>query len=354
MHPIFANGKQLGLYIFAYLPIGAVLVIGFGHADDWGTATAFFLPLTVLYGFLGMTAYYVCRAFPINQQHRIWRALPAHAMAAVTAGAFSVGIAWAWAMMLETLNLSIHPKMYLEQPWTLFAVGVLLFGLSIAFHYALIASLDAQRSESQMLESKLLVRDAELKALRAQLNPHFLFNSLNSVSALTTSDPAGARHMCLLLADFLRDTLRLGSAQRISLREEFTVLQRYLAIEQVRLGSRLSVQCDGSEAALEESIPALLLQPLVENAVVHGIAHRLEGGTVSIRAECRDSTLLIRVANPADSDRPRSLGNGLGLNLVRQRLQAHYGGSYVLNAAEAEGMYEVTIHVPIAIGGAQA
>jgi signal transduction histidine kinase len=354
MHPIFTNGKQLALYILGYLPIGAVLVIGFGHADAWGTATAFFLPLTILYGFLGMTAYYVCRAFPLGQHQRIWRALPALATAAVTAGGFSVGIAWVWSAILETLNLNVHPKMYLDQPWTLFAVGVLLFGLAIAFHYALIASLDAQRSESQMLESSLLVREAELKALRAQLNPHFLFNSLNSVSALTTSDPASARHMCLLLADFLRDTLKLGSDHRISVREEFTVLQRYLAIEQVRLGSRLSVQCDGSDRALQEKIPALLLQPLVENAVVHGITHRLEGGTVSIHAECRDSVLMISITNPTDADRPRSQGSGLGLNLVRQRLQAHYGAAYLFEAVEAEGTYRASIHVPLAKAEAAA
>jgi hypothetical protein len=348
MHPIFTNGRQLALYIFGYLPIGAVLVIGFGHAEAWGAATAFFLPLTLFYGVLGMTAYYVCRAFPISQQHRIWRALPAISMAALTAGGFSVGIAWVWSAMLESLNLGIHPGMYLEQPWTLFAVGVLLFGLAIAFHYALIASVEAQRSESQILESSLLVREAELKALRAQLNPHFLFNSLNSVSALTTSDPASARNMCLLLADFLRDTLRLGSAQRISVEEEFRVLQRYLAIEQVRLGSRLSVQCAGSDQAMQERIPALLLQPLVENAVVHGIAHRLEGGTVSIHAECRDSMLVITIENPADADRPRSQGAGFGQNLVRQRLQAQYGAAYQFEAAETEGIYRVIIHVPLA------
>lgn len=131
------------------------------------------------------------------------------------------------------------------------------------------------------------------------------------------------------------------------------VLQRYLAIEQVRLGSRLSVQCDGSDQAMQEMIPALLLQPLVENAVVHGIAHRLEGGAVSIHAECRDSVLMISIANPTDADRPRSQGSG-GLNLVRQRLQAHYGASYLFQAIEAEGTYRVNIHVPLAIAEAAA
>jgi two-component system, LytTR family, sensor histidine kinase AlgZ len=349
MHPILTNGKQLALYILGYLPIGAVLVIGFGHAGEWGSATAFFLPLSALYGFLGMTAYYICRAFPINRQNRIWRALPAHLMATATAGGFSVGIAWGWSAVLESLNLQVHTRPYLEQPWLLFAVGALLFDLAIAFHYALIASLDVQRSERKILESSLLVREAELKAIRAQLNPHFLFNSLNSVSALTASDPAAARHMCLLLADFLRDTLRLGAEQQISVQEEFTVLKRYLAIEQVRLGSRLRVICQGSESALIERIPALLLQPLVENAVVHGITHRLEGGEVSITAECRNEALWLRIENPADLDRPRSHGSGLGLNLVRQRLQAQYGAAYQFEAVEADGIYAVNIHVPLSV-----
>jgi two-component system sensor histidine kinase AlgZ len=131
-------------------------------------------------------------------------------------------------------------------------------------------------------------------------------------------------------------------------------LQRYLAIEQVRLGPRLSVQCDGSDQAMQEKIPALLLQPLVENAVVHGIAHRLEGGTVSIHAECRDSVLMISIANPIDADRPRSQGTGLGLNLVRQRLQAHYGAAYLFEAGEGAGAYCVNIHVPLATGDVAA
>src|SRR5260370_30006774 len=100
MHPFFPNGKQLALYILGYLPIGAVLVIGFGHAGAWGTAAAFFLPLTVLYGFLGMTAYYVCRAFPVNQQFLIWRALPAQAISAFTACGFSLCILWACLSVL--------------------------------------------------------------------------------------------------------------------------------------------------------------------------------------------------------------------------------------------------------------
>src|SRR5262249_6697672 len=152
-----------------------------------------------------------------------------------------------------------------------------------------------------------------------QLNPHFLFNSLNSVSSLTATDPKAARQMCLLIADFLRDTLRLGSAQRLTVQDEFAVLKRYLDIEQVRLGDRLAVSFDCDAESSRQEIPAMLLQPLVENAVIHGISHLLEGGAVCMQASCVNAVLNLRVTNPADPARPRSQRAGLGLMLVHQR-----------------------------------
>jgi len=347
MHPIFTNGKQLALYILGYLPIGAVLVIGFGHADAWGTAAAFFMPLTVLYGVLGMTAYYVCRAFPITQQYRIWRALPAQAMAAITAGGFSVGIAWVWSAMLESLNLDVHPKMYLDQPWTLFAVGVLLFGLAIAFHYALIASLEAQRSENQILESSLLVREAELKALRAQLNPHFLFNSLNSISALTSIDPSRARDMCVLLGDFLRMTLGLGEKTLVRFSEELELLEKYLAIEKVRFGDRLKMQENVHEDSKTCMLPPLLLQPLVENAVKHGIAGLSEGGQVRLSAERQNGRLAILVENSWDPEAPPRRSGGMGLKNVQQRLEARYGKEASLRVNTEGELFQVSLSLPV-------
>jgi two-component system sensor histidine kinase AlgZ len=346
MHPILANARQLGMYLLAYLPIGIVLVIGLGHRDAWGTAAAFFLPLTMLYAFIGLSAYYLCLAFPISSDQPVWRAVPAHMSAAACVGALCVGAAWLWAAVLESLNIGLQPQVFIEQPWLLFVVGAVLFWLAIALHYVLIASSASQRSEQRALESGLLAREAELKALRAQIDPHFLFNSLNSISALTGSDPPSARKMCLLLADFLRDTLRLGATQRISLREELSIVQRYLAIEQVRLGARLKVDCAASEPAGGGYLPALLLQPLVENAVLHGIAHLIDGGTVTIGAERQGAALLIRVSNPSDPARPRRPRAGLGLLLVRQRLQSEYGAAGQLHTREEQGEFVAEVSLP--------
>jgi two-component system sensor histidine kinase AlgZ len=346
MHPILSDAKQLGLYLLGCLPIGIVLVIGLGREGAWVTAAVFFLPLMLIYAFIGLSAFYLCRAFPISREEQTWRAVPAHVSAAATVGGLCVALAWGWARLLESLNIGLQPQLYLAQPWLLFAVGALLFWLATAFHYVLIASSASQQAERRSLEAGLLAREAELKALRAQLDPHFLFNSLNSISSLTARDPSAARRMCLLLADFLRDTLRLGAAQRISLQEELHIVERYLSIEQVRLGARLNVMKETSQQALSAKVPALILQPLAENAVLHGIAHLLEGGTVTIRAEREQSLLVVWVINPCDPDRARHQRAGFGLSLVRQRLQSQFGLAGQLEISEGRGEFTAKISLP--------
>ena len=346
MHPILADAKQLGLYLLGCLPIGIVLIIGLGRQGAWVTAAVFFLPLMLVYAFIGLSAFYLCRAFPISREERTWRAVPAHVSAAATVGGLCVALAFGWAWLLESLNIGLQPEVYLAQPWLLFVVGALLFWLATAFHYVLIASSASQDAERRSLEAGLLAREAELKALRAQLDPHFLFNSLNSISSLTGRDPSAARKMCLQLADFLRDTLRLGAAQRISLQEELNIVERYLSIEQVRLGARLNVCKETSPHALSAKVPALILQPLAENAVLHGIAHLLEGGTVTIRAQREHSMLVVCVSNPCDPDRPRNKRAGLGLSLVRQRLQSQFGLAGQLETGEERGEFTAKLSLP--------
>jgi LytS/YehU family sensor histidine kinase len=194
---------------------------------------------------------------------------------------------------------------------------------------------------------QVLAREAELKALRAQIDPHFLYNSLNSISALTGSDPAAARHMCLLLADFLRTTLRVSTQERITLAEELALADRFLSIEQVRFGPRLQVERHLDDEASECRIPPLVLQPLLENAVAHGIASLIEGGTIRLDVNRRDGRLLIAVENPRDPEAmPRKRGGGVGLENVRRRLSIVFGGAARLDAAAAADSFRVAMDLP--------
>jgi LytS/YehU family sensor histidine kinase len=272
----------------------------------------------------------------------------AQILAAVFASSVWVAAAGAWARTLDVAGLdAAGAALYQNQRALLFVIGAILFWLVAIFFYLLMAFDASKNAERANVELSLLAREAELKALRAQIDPHFIFNSLHSISALTATDPAAARRMCLLLADFLRETLRLGGNEQIPLAQELALADRFLAIEQVRLGSRLNVARDTDASAAVCLVPPLLLQPLVENAVNHGVAQLVEGGTIRMAAARSGSTLTITLENPCDPERPRTRGVGLGLELLRKRLTNQYGTSDAVFAQEQEGQFKVEVRIPI-------
>jgi LytS/YehU family sensor histidine kinase len=185
-----------------------------------------------------------------------------------------------------------------------------------------------------------------LKALKAQVNPHFLFNSLNSISALTSVDPAKAREMCILLAEFLRMTLGLGEKASVPLSEELSLLHRYLAIEKVRFGARLQMEEDIPEETKSVQLPPLLLQPLVENAVTHGIANLPDGGRVRLSGQSRDARISLAIENTFDPDSTPMRKSGLGLKNVRDRLEARYGKEASMRVSAENGNFRVELSFP--------
>src|SRR2546428_4474203 len=206
----------------------------------WQAAVVAF-PMCLLYAFICQASWYLCSAVPLRESDTA-RLVTTHITAAVVSAGAWVALGWAWAWLLDfTFNVTGIAMRYGAQVPTLFVSGVLLFLLAVAFNYILITLEASRRAESKALELQVLAREAELKVLRAQIDPHFLFNSLNSINALVMIDPAAARRMCVLLADFLRGSLKLGSEERIRLADEITLAECYLDIERVRLGSRLQI-----------------------------------------------------------------------------------------------------------------
>jgi LytS/YehU family sensor histidine kinase len=218
--------------------------------------------------------------------------------------------------------------------------------LAVAVHYVMAAAEASRLAETQALQARVWSKEAELKALRAQLHPHFLFNSLNSISALTTVDPERARQMCLLLSDLLRRSLSLGSKEMVALSEEVALVQRFLEVEKVRFGARLQTEVCLDPGVDEWLLPPLLLQPLVENAVTHGIANLVDGGVVRIEARPRGAWLEIAVENPCDPERSRRAGAGVGLDNVRRRLETLYGREARVTVKEADGRFRVELSLP--------
>jgi LytS/YehU family sensor histidine kinase len=225
-------------------------------------------------------------------------------------------------------------------------MGMLIYLVSVGLHYAFLAVEASAQAERREAEARAMAREAELQALRIQLNPHFLFNSLHSISALATADGVRAREMCIKLADFLRSSLRLGDRESISLGEELALARAYLEVEQVRFGNRLRVEEQVDSDCLDCAIPVLLLQPLVENAVKHGIASLVEGGVIRWEARRVDGTVSIRVENGYDPEAAAPLKTGRGQVHVRKRLEARYGPRASFATGVKDERYWVDLRLP--------
>jgi two-component system sensor histidine kinase AlgZ len=348
MHPILEDRRRLALYLLAWLIIGMLLAVGLRGEAAWVTSAAFLLPLCFVYAFIGLSTWYLCRAFPLGGLTSRAVLIVVQLTAAAVASAIWTTLGYLWAGALDGLvdGTGAQP-FYAQHSSLLFVVGALLYWLAAASHYLLVAFQASREAETRAFEQTLLAREAELRALRAQIDPHFIFNSLHSISALTTTDAAAARKMCLLLADFLRDTLRLGTSSRISFADEWSLAERFLAIEQVRLGSRLRIARESDPNAAACPVPPLLLQPLVENAVIHGVAQLIDGGTIRMTSRRDESTLTVTVENPCDPERLRTRGVGLGLELLRKRLMTEFGVQDAVRAEERSGQFRVEVRIPV-------
>ncbi len=188
---------------------------------------------------------------------------------------------------------------------------------------------------------------SRIDALQARIRPHFLFNSMNTIAALTRTDPARAEEAVEDLADLFRATLR-DSDRPLTVEQELELARNYLRIEQLRMGRRLAVVWDVGEVPTAAKIPSLTLQPLLENAIYHGIEPLDAGGTVTVTGRVEAGRLVFRVANPLRSDRTaRRGGNGLALDNIRQRLRLAYGQDGVLEVTPGEEHFEVVVRFPL-------
>ncbi len=351
LHPLLSEPRRLGLYLLVWLLPTALLVAVpvLTYPPGWRSILLVVVPLAVLYAFVCLSAWYPSQANPPGT--------PLRRLIGVQLGAATAStVAWlllgrGWSTLLGRWRPGVL-EAYDRMLPLLALAGFFLYLLATAGCYLYLAREAGHQAERQALEAQVAAREAELKALRAQMDPHFLFNALNSVSALVGTDPQGARRMCEQLAGFLRGSLELDRAERIPLAKELALVHAYLQIERVRFGDRLRFVSEIDEAAATIEVPPLLLQPLVENALKHGIAHLVDGGTVTVQAKRRGGTVYLVVDNPTDPDRPPSPGVALGLENVRRRMQATYGERALVVVDQKPQRFRVELRIPL--GGDEA
>ncbi|MCE9628051.1 MAG: histidine kinase [Candidatus Eisenbacteria bacterium] len=353
MHPLLARPSRLLTVILLAALFGVPLawVLTVLTPRPWLAALAFAVPMQVVFAFIALSAWWVCRRYPMHEGITS-RAVSAQLMAALQASAVWAALGAPLAVLLVRTIPDYDLSRYdiLRDLGVVLLAGMPLYLLSATAHYLYLTIEATHAAQRRILETEVGAREAEVRALRAQLNPHFLFNSLNSINALIGSEPEGARRMCERLGDFLRRTLALSARDEVTLGEELELVERYLGIEQVRFGERLRVERAVDPDAAACRVPPLLLQPLVENAIKHGIQDLIEGGAVRIEARLDDGALRVVVENPVDVDAPARRGEGVGLDNVRRRLAAFGARDANLRSERKGDRFRVTLIMPARTG----
>jgi hypothetical protein len=285
---------------------------------------------------------------------RGWSRLSPKALLPRIAGAsLALGTVWtavAWPLVHVFMGRTEETVQINPATVTLYSVfngAVLLFGWSaLYFGYHIFESY--RRSEIERWQLQSTAKEAELQALKSQVNPHFIFNSLNSLRALIDENPAQARDAVTRLANLLRYSLKAGQLETVPLEDELRIVDDYLALEQVRHEDRLRVRVAVSPEAAAAPVPPMLVQTLVENSVKYGIARCREGGEVAIEARCTADRLLLRITNPGSLSSDGG-STGLGLRNAAQRLRLIFGERARLQVTEeSPGLVVAAVELPLA------
>jgi len=224
--------------------------------------------------------------------------------------------------------------------------GILYYSLMVTTYYLIINFRELKEKSEREARLTALLKETELSMLRSQIRPHFLFNSLNSISSLTMTDPARAQEMVIKLSEFMRYSLNLSESMMSTLEKDLYHAGLYLDIEKVRFGDKLMVEMEVEKAARECVIPAMILQPLLENAVKHGVYEASQKVAVKLVANLEGNHLVIIIGNDVDPEGKPRKGTGTGLKNVEARMVSHYGQSRLMSINKSERYFEVILKIP--------
>ena len=345
-HPVLENKVRHIVWwlVWLFLGLGQSLLFYFAYGSFLRISIADELISICIYSGISLMLWYPFRYF----NHTVTK--PAVLISnLIASGAIAVSL---WVVVTKILTTTFFPGENVYQaywdatfPYRV-GTGVFIFGLVILTYY-LFVSLN-NLAEKNIREAKLesLVKETELKMLRSQINPHFLFNSLNSVSSLTITDPEKARDMVIKLSEFMRYALSKKEEQPVSFRSELENLRLYLDIEKVRFGDRLSIDENIDENCFEIKMPVMLLQPLYENAVKHGVYESTESVKITTHAKIIDGHIKITISNNYDTAPLSKRGTGTGLLNVARRLELFYGKKASIETLKENGIYTVIVYIP--------
>ncbi|MFQ5709919.1 MAG: sensor histidine kinase [bacterium] len=311
----------------------------------WQWAALDSLVFNLIYSFLGLSFWYPCQFISLEKAS-LAKILVNHVLAAALVTLIWIGSAHAILVnvfhpgepYLQILNKSL--------PWR-FLMGVLFYFVTVSFYYLLIYYENFQEKLLRESELKALVKEAELKTLKFQLNPHFIFNSLNSIHSLTLTDPESAGRMTVKLGNFLRYTLSKNEKQFSPLAEELESAKLYLEIEKVRFADKFEFKEEVEKGCDGILVPSMILQPLFENAIKHGVYESLDKVAIKLTCEKLEDYLRISLENDFDPEAVSKSGEGIGLQNIEKRLEMLYNQIHLLKVEKQDRRFRVSLLIPL-------
>lgn len=345
-HPITGARRSVLIYSLIWLLIAAIQGLLFYYVLDFPAVVVISDTLlsTVSFALLGLLAWYPARYIPFH------RSAPFNSLLAHLAAGILVLAIWAVISIGLLSAIFAHQAEYQEfLDRTLVqrvVLGTVFYLVLVLVYYLVSSSQKLSERAEQEKQLRELVRDAELNMLKAQINPHFLFNSLNSISSLTMSNPEEARDMIIRLSDFLRYSLKHRENEYVPLKEELGRMTDYLAIEKVRFGEKLLFDFNISDNCEQFPVPTMIFQPLFENAIRHSVYESTS--PVQIRFTCtpEGEYMRVQISNDYDPGVPARRGTGVGLQNVRQRIKLAYKERGSVSWKGENGVFEVSILFP--------
>ncbi len=342
-HPLLSNSRYLILYgLFWILVSTANAMIGWNYYDmpiEQALINSFVQYL--FFAVLALNIWYVVKYNTVESN--TWLRLFVFHLVAATIFV----LLWVYFSGLVIGLIDPRLKEYLTMSFpSRFLSGYLFYVFYVFFFMAIIYYQNFREKVKREGELKSLIREAELHALKSQINPHFLFNSLNSISSLTMSDPGRAQEMVINLSTLMRYSLKHGQDERVTFGTELENNKLYLAIEKVRFGSKLQPVFRVDESCFGALIPNMILQPVYENAIKYGVYEATEPVEIITEASCNGEFLEITVSNAYDHTISSKKGEGIGLRNIRERLQIIYGNPALLKIRDTRKHFSITLTIP--------
>ncbi len=347
LNPVLKNRRFLIIYSSAWLIIAvihqAIPILYFSNYKIHN-AIAEAIVFNGLYAVIGVGIWYPVYYTDL-EKNKIVTFLTNH----LAASSLAVGV-WLWLSYVVLTSLFQYNTEYINYinyslPWRV-GLGFLFYLLITLNYYLLIYYQHFKDKLIRESELKALVKESQLTSLKSQINPHFLFNSLNSISSLTMISPEKAQDMVINLSDFLRYSISHSAEILTHLEDEMKNIHRYLNIEKIRFGKKLIIEEHIDDNCNKLKLPGLILQPIMENAIKYGVYESTDKSKINIRCRCNDELLEVVVSNDYDPDYQTKKGEGIGLRNVASRLKIQYGSEDLLKINKNENTFEIILRFP--------